>query len=182
MDAPPLTNAAASTTASNPTLRDYAIVSTLLALYAGALALLARDTSPLGKESLVAPMGALVALTALVWLMMVMFRNYAALSQRASSDYYRFYDSKLLPEDWIERPARAFNNLMQLPTLFYVVCLAMMLTGRVDEGQRALAWTFVATRTLHALVYIGWNPLAYRFASWVAASICLFTLWARFLL
>lgn len=181
MDAPLLTTATLST-ANNPTLREYALVSTLLALYAGALAVLARDTTSLPKESLLAPMGALVALTAVVWLMMVMFRNYAALSQRASSDYYRFYDSKLMPEDWIERPARAFNNLMQLPTLFYVACLAMMLTGRVDEGQRALAWMFVATRSLHALVYIGWNPLAYRFASWVAASICLFTLWARFLL
>ncbi len=170
------------TSANHPTLRDYAIVSALLTLYGGAVYSLGRGTGVLPKESLLAPMGAMVTLTASVWLLMVLFRNYAALTQRASSDYFRFYDNELLPDDWIERPARTFNNLLQLPQLFYVACLAMMLTERVDAGQLALAWMFVATRALHALVYIAWNPLTYRFASWIAASLCLFTLWARFIL
>lgn len=177
-----MTSAALSTTQNAPTLRDYAIVSALLAAYAAGVVVLSRQTAMVIHERLLAPMGALVGLTGLVWLLMVLFRNYAALSQRASTDYYRLYDSSLLPEDWIERPARTFNNLLQMPMLFYVACLAMMQTDRVDEGQLALAWLFVATRLLHAFVYIVWNPLTYRFASWVASCLCLFALWARFVL
>jgi hypothetical protein len=46
---------------------------------------------------------------------------------------------------------------MQVPTLFYVVCLSMMVTGEIDHAQLLLAWIFVAARLLHAVVYIGWK-------------------------
>jgi hypothetical protein len=181
------THASASSSAAaqtnQPTLRDYAVVTTLLAIYAALLALAVRSASgaELDKEQLIAPMAAMFALTALVWLLMVLFRNYATLRGLASADYYRTY-SVAAPADWIERPARTFNNLMQVPTLFYVGCLAMMFTGRFDNAQLSLAWIYVATRTVHALLYMVWNPLSYRFGSWAASCICLGTLWARFVL
>jgi hypothetical protein len=152
----------------------------LLALYCGLLSWLVQRGAfrAVAADQLVAPMAALVALVALVWLLMVVLRNYAAMSGAASASYYLTYATEP-PPDWIERPARAFNNLMQVPTLFYVACLIMMVRGRCDEAQLAIAWLYMATRALHAIVYIGWNPLPYRFASWVASSICLGALWWR---
>ena len=71
---------------------------------------------------------------------------------------------------------------MQLPTLFYVVCTLMLVTGHVDRAQLAYAWLFVALRALHSVVYILWNPLPYRFTTWLMGSVALFLIWIRFAL
>lgn len=171
---------AAAVSARAPGLGDYLRVGALLALYCGLLSWLSARGA--GREAsvdaLVAPMAALVSLVALTWLLMVVLRNYASMRDARAATYYLSYKADP-PPDWIERPARAFNNLMQLPTLFYVACLIMMVRGRCDEAQLWIAWLYVATRALHAVVYIGWNPLPYRFASWVASSMALGVLWWR---
>src|SRR5690606_39878799 len=47
-----------------------------------------------------------------------------------------------------------FANLFELPVLFYVLCLALLATGRVSEGFLSAAWAFVALRALHSLVHV----------------------------
>ena len=150
-----------------------------IALYAAMLTFVSRWTAPLDKEALLAPMGAMFALTGMVLLLTATARNYATIRKLASVHYYRTYDHASHPPDWIERPARTFNNLLQVPTLFYIGCLTMMILARADQGALALAWIYVATRAVHAVLYIAWNPLAYRFGSFIASCICLGTLWAR---
>jgi hypothetical protein len=130
-------------------------------------------------ERLMSPMFALVALTGLVGLGVVLVRNTTVLLGITSPAYYADYASAH-PPDWVERPARTFNNLMQVPVLYYVVSLLMLVTGRFDTTQIALAWIFVATRAVHAVVYIGWNYLPLRFACWVAGCISIGVLWFRF--
>ena len=80
----------------------------------------------------------------------------------------------------VERPARTFNNLMQLPMLFYVACLAILITRECDRAQVLLAWLFVALRVVHSAIYIAWNYVPARFTAWVAGSIALGVLWWRF--
>ena len=80
----------------------------------------------------------------------------------------------------IERPARTFNNLMQLPVLFYLVCILMMVTNTLDRAQLALAWVFVATRAVHAVIYIAVNHVPARFTAWLCGAIAVFVLWTRF--
>jgi hypothetical protein len=164
-----------------PTLKDYLRVVTFLAVFAGLLAFVtarARDVAAEPKAVL-GPMFALVALTALVWLLMVIVRNASVLRGLVSAKYFVDYRSNP-PAEWAERPANTFNNLMQVPTLFYVVCLLMMQTGQLDHAQVWLAWIFPAARLLHAIAYIGWNRLPSRFASWVAGCITLGVIWTRF--
>jgi hypothetical protein len=109
----------------------------------------------------------------------VVFRNGAIIRGYISGAYYADYRSDV-PPDWIERPARTFNNLMQVPTLFYVVCLALMVTERVDRAALCLAWIFVTQRAIHALVYMAWNYVPLRFAMWVASWMTLTVMWWRF--
>jgi hypothetical protein len=123
----------------------------------------------------------MVLVVALVGLLMVAIRNLATMRGQVSPRYYLAYSGPA-PDDWIERPARTFDNLMQLPTLFYVVCLFILITGQLDRAQLAYAWLFVALRALHSLLYISWNPLPYRFATWVMGLVTLLVLWARFAL
>lgn len=150
---------------------------TVLLVYLGRLA-----EQPTPKASAVlGPVFAMVGWVAVIWLLMVVFRNVATLRGQATPQYYLTYNGPA-PADWIERPARTFDNLMQLPTLFYLVCTLMLVTGQIDRAQLAYAWVFVALRALHSVVYISWNPLPYRFITWFMGSVTLFLIWTRFAL
>lgn len=177
-------SAQTNTPASSPKvgLAEYLRVTGMLVVYCIGLAVVARgartvDPSP---ERLIAPLIALVGLTAFVWLLMVVVRNATILRGITNADYYTAYQPSRHPPEWVERPARVFNNLFQVPMLFYVVCLLMMITGRVDERQITFAWIYVATRALHAVIYIGWNYVPYRFGAWLASCITLGVIWFRF--
>jgi hypothetical protein len=164
-----------------PGLPMYALVTLLLTAFGAGLALAVRSGSGVSAapRELIAPMLALVTLTALVWLLMVVARNAAILRGLVSVRYYVDYASHT-PREWIERPARAFNNLMQVPTLFYVVCVLGIVTGVADRAQITLAWCYVAARAVHAIIYIGWNFVPFRFGCWAASCIALGVIWFRF--
>jgi hypothetical protein len=162
-----------------PGLREYSAVMTFFALYGFGLALATGAREHLGRDALIAPMGGMAAITFVVWLLMLVFRNGAIIRGNISGAYYVDYRSDV-PPDWIERPARTFNNLMQVPSLFYVVCLALMVTERVDLAALRLAWMFVIVRAVHALVYMAWNYVPLRFAMWVASFMTLTVMWWRF--
>lgn len=131
------------------------------------------------QRLLIQPIIALFALTAVVWLLMFAFRNIAVARGVASLRYYRTYGTDAPPE-WVERPARTFMNLLEVPVLFYVVCILMLQTAQWDATQVSLAWLFVATRTLHALVYIAVNYVPLRLATYLMGCITLAAMWWRF--
>jgi len=177
------TSVAAPHTEPTVTLAVYRNVGILFAAFIGLLVVVPSVASgPVAKPSLVlGPVFAMVLVVAVVALLMVTLRNLATLRGQVSAAYYLAYSGPA-PKDWIERPARAFNNLMQLPVLFYVVCTLMLVTGQVDRAQLAYAWLFVGLRALHAVLYILWNPLPYRFGTWLMGLITLLVLWTRFAL
>ena len=160
---------------------DYRNVGLLFAALGALLWWLPRWLEPSAPNPswILGPVFAMVLLVAIVALLMVGTRNLATLRGQAKPQYYLAYSGPA-PEDWVERPARVFNNLMQLPVLFYLVCVLMLITAQVDRVQLAYAWLFVALRTLHALLYLLWNPLPYRFGTWVMGLVTLLVLWTRF--
>ena len=164
---------------ARPTLANYAVVyAVLIASIVTVVRIFGSEAQPTAPEALVPPLFAMLALTAAAWILMALLRNVMVALGKASMRYYHTYvqDS---PAEWIERPARTFNNLMQVPTLFYVVCLVAMTLGHVDTIQVRLAWLFVAFRVIHAFIMLGWNFVPYRFAAYSAATIALAALAIR---
>jgi hypothetical protein len=162
-----------------PSLREYLAIAIVVA--AGVVLVGWASTlapTPAESREIVAPMTAMFALTGAVWLLMVISRNVAVLLGAASVKYFRDYGDGA-PDEWIERPARAFDNLMQAPTLFYVVALLAITLHGVDSSQVALAWIYVASRAVHATVYIVFNYVPLRFASYAVSCITLAVMWAR---
>lgn len=131
-------------------------------------------------ELLIAPMAALFTLTGLVWLIMVIVRNLAVIRGYATIQYFSDFKSDTPADDRLERPARTFNNLMQVPTLFYAICILILVAKETDNAQIVLAWTFVVLRWLHAIIYIAVNWVPYRFATWASSCITLGVIWFRF--
>jgi hypothetical protein len=157
-----------------------AILAAFFAMLAG-IVTLTPGAAQFGHEpqALIRPVVALVGLTALVWGLMVVWRNLAVIRGRVALRYFRSYASDA-PAEWIERPTRAYMNLLELPVLFYFACALMLATGKFDGVQVALAWVFVLIRCIHAFVHIGFNYVPLRFTAFFAGSVTLGVLWARF--
>lgn len=163
----------------------YLLLGAILAAFVAVLVAVVRMTPAsayAGQDAtaaLLGPVVALVVLTAIVGVMMLVYRNVAVIRGAASLRYFRGYaDDK--PAEWIERPARTYMNLLELPVLFYVVCLLMLSTGRFDAVQVSLAWLFVVTRYAHALIYIGFNHVPLRLTAFLTGAVTLAVLWTRF--
>lgn len=169
---------------SSALARQYAVVVLSIVAFI-ALLVFVMDRPPFSvavtpePRELIQPVVALVGLTGLVWVLMFAFRNVAVIRRIASIDYYRTYTNGVPPE-WVERPARAFMNLLEVPVLFYLVCVLMLQTQRWDSVQLSLVWLFVASRYVHAMVYIGLNYVPLRLAAYVTGCITLTVIWWRF--
>jgi len=161
-------------------MRSYLVVGVCLSGYFGVLAMLVHGApaGPIEARTLLPPLFAQVALTTAVWLAMLLARNVSVALGKVSVRYYQTYSSDQPPE-WIERPARTFMNLLEVPVLFYVGCLLSVVLASCDRAQLLLAWAFVGIRALHAVVYIGLNHVPTRFAVWVASCITLGVFWVR---
>lgn len=164
-------------------VRQYGLLAAALLVFVAALwFVMARppvDISERTPRELIQPMIGLFGLTAIVWVLMFVFRNIAVARGVAAIRYYQIYGGDAPPE-WVERPARTFMNLLEVPVLFYVVCLLMLQTGQWDGVQVSLAWLFVGLRFLHAAVYIGLNYVPLRLATYVMGCVTLAVIWCRF--
>jgi hypothetical protein len=70
--------------------------------------------------------------------------------------------------------AHNYNHLMEQPTLFYAICLAIAHLGGGDVWiNLALAWAYVGLRIVHSLIQATVNVVALRFLVFALASFCL---------
>lgn len=159
----------------------YLLIGALLAAFvAMLLAVVSATPVPVVQGvALIQPVVALVLLTGIVFVLMVAYRNLALIRRAVSLRYFQTYAVDT-PDERVERPARAYMNLLELPVLFYAVCLLMLTTGTVDSIQVSLAWVFVAARYAHAFIHIGFNYVPLRFTAFLAGAVTLAVIWTRF--
>ena len=128
--------------------------------------------------ALVYPMFALVLLTATVMVMLFRRRVQAVSERLITTAYYRIYQDQGVPEpESAAKAARHFSNLFEAPTLFYVACLAAMITQRGGMTMVILAWCYVAARIAHAAIHLGPNTLRWRIRAYFASWLVLMGMW-----
>lgn len=126
-----------------------------------------------------APLLAMIALTTAVWAL-ALARRVAEIRARrihpqalakAKDTANALHDSQAMDN---------FNNLLQMPVLFYVLCLALTQAGETGWLFLAGAWTYVALRVLHSAIQITYNRVLHRFYVWTLGNLVLFALWGGF--
>lgn len=126
--------------------------------------------------ALIGPIMALVALTFVVLVIVPFARIGAVLKGKAHIKDYRFGDTDNVPVR-----ARLLNrnlmNLLQMPVLFYVVCLLFIITETTSAIAVNFAYSFVILRIIHSLVHIGYNNITHRFVAYLLSNIILFGMW-----
>jgi hypothetical protein len=131
------------------------------------------------QSAIFAPVGALAALTFFVMLM-VPFRRFQAASRgQVKGDDFKFGESAAVP-GVVSIPNRNYMNLLELPILFYVLCLIMYVSGDVTQLSLNLAWAYVGLRAAHSLVHLTFNRVFVRLAFFAASNIVLVVMWVQF--
>ena len=126
-------------------------------------------------------MCALVAWTFAVLLLIPVSRFRAAAQGKVNAGDFRFGESARVPGT-VSLPNRNFMNLLELPVLFYVVCLALYVTLSVDRLGVTLAWIYFGLRVAHSLVHLTYNNVFHRLAAYAASAVVLGALWIRLML
>jgi hypothetical protein len=125
------------------------------------------------------PVAALVALTFAVALLIPYVRFRAAFRGQVKAKDFRYGESANVP-GVVMLPNRNLMNLLELPLLFYIVCVALYVTKTVDGAALWLAWLYVALRAMHSAVHLTYNNVFHRLAAFAASNVVLLVLWIRF--
>src|SRR5262245_3506658 len=125
------------------------------------------------------PMLALAALTFGVLVLIPIARFRAGFRGRVNTGDFRYGESARVPGE-VSLPNRNFMNLLEMPVLFYVACLALYVTGKADGTAVALAWGYVALRVAHSAVHLTYNNVYHRLAAYAASATVLLVIWVRF--
>lgn len=132
-----------------------------------------------GYSPILVPVVALVAWSLVMLLWLVITRGSAMKAAGISLAGARGsrgsdFDGVLAPEaQW---KSHNYNHLMEQPTLFYAICLALALLGAGGGINFALAMGYVVLRVIHSLVQATVNIVMIRFALFILSSLCLIAL------
>ena len=122
------------------------------------------------------PMFALAAWTLLVLLLIPLVRARAARRREIVIDDFRDGESANVPAA-VRIPNRNYMNLLELPMLFYIVCLVLYVTGGASSLAIAIGWAFVVFRIVHSAIHLTYNRVLHRLAAFTAANVALVFLW-----
>jgi len=76
-----------------------------------------------------------------------------------------------------QQVVNCFANQFELPVLFYVLTILEIITHQADLIFLILAWVFVLTRLMHALVHTTSNMVMRRGAWYGFGAVALLAMW-----
>ena len=132
------------------------------------------------KLSILFPIVALATLTFAVLLLIPVRRFRAGMAGQVVFDDFRYGESARVPPE-VVIPNRNMMNLLELPLLFYVACLAYFVTDRVNDAALVLAWTYVGLRLAHSAIHVTYNRVRDRLIAFAASNVVLIMLWTNLL-
>jgi hypothetical protein len=122
------------------------------------------------------PVIAMAALTFVVLLLIPYQRFKAVIRKQVVPDDFKFGESESVPPA-VCIPNRNYMNLLELPLLFYVVCVVMFVTQTVTPVAVGLAWVYVALRSVHSLIHLTYNKVVHRLTFFALSNVVLVVLW-----
>lgn len=132
------------------------------------------------STELAIPLLGMMVLTSVVWLWMFVKRFAYISANNIAPDKLKTPEqvSANIPTA-LAGPANNLKNLFELPVIFYVLCLYLMLSNTVDNTQVICAWVFMVFRALHSVVHCSYNNVNHRFLMYLVSSVALWVMVVR---
>ncbi|MCX7554602.1 MAPEG family protein [Marinicella sp. S1101] len=93
------------------------------------------------------------------------------------------YELMVGQDQWpvmMQRIGRSFHNQLELPVLFYVLALMVLVTDTQAQLLLTLSWVYVGLRYIHAIIHIAYNNVLHRFSVFVLSTLVLLAMWVLF--
>jgi hypothetical protein len=126
--------------------------------------------------NILCPLFALAAWTFLVLLLIPFVRVRSVRRREIATNDFKYGESQAVPPD-VSIPNRNYMNLLELPMLFYVVCVVLYVTAGASRLALIVAWCYVALRVVHSLIHLTYNHVLHRLAAFTLSNAALVSLW-----
>lgn len=133
----------------------------------------------MGSNAILGPVATLALWSMIMWVWMYATRLPAM--RRAKIDTANLVGGtgqnleNVLPPQ-VQWKAHNYNHLMEQPTVFYAVAIALAVGGMGGGLNAQIAWAYVALRIVHSLIQVTVNRVMWRFLVFALASIALIAL------
>ena len=131
-------------------------------------------------QTVLLPVFVLVGLAFFLLLWMATART-KALKARETS----LKDIALRQPNWPEKATQignCFSNQFEIPVLFYILIALALPLHKTDLFIVLMSWVFVATRLIHAGIFVTSNDVRQRGLVWFAGVLVLLAMWIYFAL
>ena len=105
-------------------------------------------------------------------------RIQAIRKNKISLDDLRVMDFCKKEQPWLEITSRHLDNLFQLPVLFYICFIIILLNPKLMQINYllVLGWLFVSFRIINSAIHLTTNNLSLRLCSFLLSTAFLFTI------
>ena len=130
------------------------------------------------QSTIIYPLIGMVFLTFVVGVKMLASRIRAVKKEGMNPAFFALNRGAKQP-DYLVKVSQHYENLFELPILFYVVSLLIFITNKTDPIYIVLAVSFVTVRYIHAVIHITYNNLIHRRNAFLMGSMVLLIMWLR---
>jgi len=130
-------------------------------------------------ESIFLPVAALALWTCVFMFWMGYRRISAVRGRKLKPSDFRIGESAAVPPE-MTLLNRHFMNLLEMPVLFYVACLAFYVTHQTSPEVVWLAVAFVVLRFAHSWVHLRTNNILHRVIVFAISNLILLAMWVWF--
>ncbi len=128
--------------------------------------------------NIIFPLLTMILLTFIVSVRLYYFSIQSVLYKKVKLKQLRVYDGEI-PKD-LNSTRQHYKNMFEMPILFYVLSLLLIITNMYNHIDILCAWCFVIFRILHSLSRIPNRNVYIRFGYFLGSSIALLIGWINF--
>ena len=118
----------------------------------------------------------MVVLTILVGVLVLFIRIKCVSSGEVKITYFRTMSGQEVPDIFVQS-TRCFNNMFEVPLLFYVVITLIVALNMGSFLTVVLAWVFFGFRLTQAIIHLTYNNVFHRMLSFLGGIATVLTLW-----
>lgn len=127
------------------------------------------------------PMFTLVVLTFIIGFSTGVSRLVSAKKGHVDRRYFKLFTGHT-PPDYIIKLGRNFSNLLEVPVLFYALCIILLVLNIYSLQILALAWAFVVLRIIHSAIHVTYNNPIHRFLAYLLSCCIVLIMWIQLII
>lgn len=130
----------------------------------------------MNNHAILYPIFALAWWTSCVLLLIPIARIRAGRRREIVVDDFKYGESSAVPPH-VAIPNRNYMNLLELPVLFYVAGVLLLVSPCTSLTSIYLAWLYVGLRIVHSVIHLTYNKVLHRLAAFATSNAVLVALW-----